>query len=92
MKVIEVSENSHKKIVKTAKEAKMIMCELLESLMEQCDHYKESYDEYEDEEYPEYEEEGEIMHRGSYGRREGSSMGMRRGRRGSYSRRGRYAY
>lgn len=85
MKIIEIREDSHKKILKNAKEAKMIICELIETLKEQCElskYNKRDRDEdFEDEE--DDDEMEEIRYRGG-------SYNMRRNSRSS--RGGRYSY
>lgn len=84
MKIIEIREESHKKLLSDAKKAEMLLCDLIESIMDLKDdvkynerkHYEE-YDEEEDDE--DYESE---KHHGL--------RNMRRGRRSM--RTNRYTY
>lgn len=85
MKVIEIREESHKKLLNDAKKAEMLLCELIESIMDLKEDVKynerKHYEEYDEDEEDEDED---------YESRHHSLKNMRRGRRSM--RTNRYTY
>ena len=82
MKIIEIREESHNKMLKDAKKAEMLICELVDYLTEQYEKYK--YDKFDEPEYRNDMEDEEFEYRGNMRSMRGGYRSQRRSGRYSY--------